>query len=209
MKRALFVLAVCAVLTGPVMAVPSLYWNRGENGSTYQLWTFDDNDNPAAPEIDENPYGTAEATIDGGYADHFVGMDGVWGNHPDPVEIALFIPNAQVRNPYKDIVIEMCYKGVVTGVSVSPAGNPDMSTNFVLAEDPVLVDPINLWYIARYKIRIFPNPDAEIIYISATGTGGFIDYISVDTICIPAPGAILLGGIGIGAIGWLRRRRIV
>ena len=210
MKRSVFALVMCAVLAAPALAAPSLGWNRGDPGTTYQVWTFDDADNPALPEIDENPYGTATATIadnSSGWAETFLDHSGVWGNHPEPLEISLYIPNRQVRSPYKEIYLEIGYKGTVTEVSVDPVPAGD-SVDLTL-QDTILVDPVNLWYKAIYTGRIYPNPDAETIFIGSTGTGGFVDYIAVDTICVPAPGAILLGGIGAGLVGWVRRRGIV
>jgi hypothetical protein len=77
---------------------------------------------------------------------------------------------------------------------------------------------------ADFGFKIIPNPKVEKIWFTIPlGTasiepGGtisnpetsiaYLDYIHADTMCIPVPGAILLGGIGVSFVGcWMRRRK--
>lgn len=221
MKKLFFVLALCALGSTVAMANPTGdgasghlgWWAAGHARSVHAYWDLNSNVNPSAnpsydyvaspaTEFSFDPLlATNNAFIAGTYMPegYFVGGgkagDEIWvwielENFPDPYE-------------FKEIQIDLQYAGEIVFADAFGGGG-------------FRTVPWQPNGDADLAFRIYPNPSKDDIWfhiapVAIPGTDQYIpaklDWIHVDTICIPAPGALLLGGLGAGLVTWLRRRR--
>ena len=199
MVRRLLAFIVVVGMVAPALA-DDLYppdW-RGQPNTTFQHWTFDTNQAPVwYPEVDENPYGEPFITSyfgDEVWYDMWEGRDGVvnpWAN-----ELYINLPNVPEPNDWKIVYIQMTWWWNFE--FMPPIFEYSEPYGDLVYEEHIPLD--GGWFQSVYEIWIPGNPDFEMVSFSVDQ---WFDQIVVDTICIPAPGALAL----IGVAGLVRRRR--
>ncbi len=209
MKRELVVLCAVAALFSATPAFAGLttqqIWNlRAQDVSSLNPTQWgavpSSTDNTFANPLGNVPYALITAP-NGSYdseAKTFSNVESVvltLGNYPDP-------------NPLKIITLYVYHVGGFSLDNVSMTGSTDPLNSVTLIESSN--GSFGNMTVSYSKWEITPNPAWEEITFTMSGEN-VLGPIGVYTECIPAvvpaPGAILLGGLGAGFVGWLRRRR--
>lgn len=165
---------------------------RGTEGSTFQAWQFLTSDNPASPELATNSYGPASAAMNvGSFGDGYFASwpsstnQGFW-DLGQAGTISLVVPNRPTAPPASSKYIRVQVGQYIGGVypnyaAVAISGATYLGGQRVLAEP---VPPFGGIYVDQTLWRLEPNPSSESITITSASTGGLINGIVVDTICI-------------------------
>jgi len=192
MKRLVLVLLLLAAGVSS-QAVPVL-----QPGETYQCWQFSNPQNPAMPEINQNPNGIPMAQI--GSPFQLMWDNGVWSGQA--MNIVIELPNFLPQNPYKLVYVEMVYMGDVTLSWVQD----NLGKDFTKISSEIADVVGTPWKKISDVWRVEPNPPFEkICYgVSGTAAAAAIDSFCVRTFCVPEP--LTLSLLGLGSLVLFRRK---
>ncbi len=221
MKRVLLTLVVLVLMATtalgnatPIGSSPHFgWWNEQAPGTTHQTFDFSASEQVTAapstwtftPEELVSP-STAQAIVT-------TSVNGIWKSgvisNNGMIYVTLKIENYETPNAYKENWIDVGYTVTLQGWTAGAHNGLELQDYKVDSLGPG--GPSD---VAEWDFRIYPNPHWEDINFQIApiiqenpGTNAALNCIHAETISIPAPGTILLGSIGVGFVGRLKRRR--
>lgn len=208
MMRRLVIFAVAVLLgAGSIAFADDLVpppW-RGDEGSTFQEWTFSTPVLTPPPDVVLNPYGDPLLRLDSCYWIEYMDQrtrKGIWTLSG---EIDVYIPNVNRDWPEKHIWVQLTWKPGTLQDPYLPnepiVGVNPFKTMAASRTDTALA---NGWVHSVFAIDIWPNPIAEWVAVKGDI---LVDQLVIDTICVPEPMTVTLLGLGGLALLGNRRRR--